>query len=175
MTPVAKGYESSGVVLEQLLHVDGCEKAFAISCISMGNPHAIIFLNKDNNDDDVAVTGEDSTESLDIDSLTRSFGPVLECHGMFPAKTNVEFVKILSRSHVYVKVWERGAGLTMACGTGACAVVVAGVLLGVLDSKCKVTLPGGDLHIDYCSQKHTVFMSGPAEFVYCGEYSTTFD
>ena len=96
---------------------------------------------------------------------------------VFPAKTNVEFVQVLSPSHCKMRVWERGAGPTLACGTGACATVVAGVLEGKLDRKCRVDLPGGPLFIEWVTEAGkegggvggTVFMTGPAELVFEGE------
>ena len=90
-------------------------------------------------------------------------GPLFEKHSVFPAKTNTEFVEVLSRSHLKMKVWERGAGPTLACGTGACAIAVAAALEGRAECPCTVTLPGGDLHIDWRqSGDGRVHMTGPA-------------
>jgi diaminopimelate epimerase len=118
----------------------------------MGNPHAIIYVN-------------------DLDTMDPPFstiGPVLESHETFPEKCNIEFVQILNPSHVKMKVWERGAGPTLACGTGACATVVAGVLTGKNNRKCTVTLPGGDLEIYWDEIDGKVYMTGPADEVFRG-------
>ncbi len=95
-------------------------------------------------------------------------GPKFETYHVFPAKTNTEFVQMLSREHLAMKVWERGAGATRACGTGACAVVVAAVLNGLAERKCKVTLPGGDLEIEWREGNGRVYMTGPATPVFSG-------
>eukprot|EP01031_Cornospumella_fuschlensis_P038805 gene38805-47193_t len=128
-----------------------------VTLVSMGNPHCVIFVD-------------------DVDGMKPAFeeiGPVLESHHMFPEKANIEFVQVLRNDHVKIKVWERGAGPTLACGTGACAVVVAGVLTKVLRPECTVTLPGGDLHIHWKNSANIgmdgrVYMTGPAERVFCG-------
>jgi diaminopimelate epimerase len=107
----------------------------------------------------------------DPDNMNPPFatiGPVIERHPVFPQRVNVEFVKVISPSHVSLKVWERGAGPTLACGTGACAVAVAGVLTGRNQRKCKVTLPGGDLDIHWNESDDKVYMAGPAELVFSG-------
>lgn len=119
--------------------------------VSMGNPHAIFW------DDDQPTP-----------LLPSTYGPQLETHPAFPQKTNVEFAQKLSNKHVMLTVWERGCGLTQACGTGACATVVAGRLSGRLDPEVTVTLPGGDLRIRWEGNPTTdpVWMTGPATFVY---------
>jgi diaminopimelate epimerase len=122
--------------------------------VSMGNPHAIIFQNPLRPFDPAVL------------------GPLVEHHPVFPAKTNVEFVTVNSPTHVDVVVWERGCGFTLACGTGACAVVVAGVLTGKTARTVTVTLPGGDLHISWPSNDATVTMTGPATTVFSGTYQT---
>ena len=94
-------------------------------------------------------------------------GPCLECHQLFPAKTNVEFVEVLGRDKVNVRVWERGVGETLACGTGACAVAVGGSLSGHLDRDVQVSLPGGRLFVEWGKDNH-VYMTGPAEEVFSG-------
>lgn len=127
-------------------------KSYQVTAISMGNPHAIIYVN-------------------DLDTMDPPFstiGPVLESHETFPEKCNIEFVQILNPSHVKMKVWERGAGPTLACGTGACATVVAGVLTGKNNRKCTVTLPGGDLEIYWDEIDGKVYMTGPADEVFRG-------
>ncbi len=97
-----------------------------------------------------------------------AIGQVMERHPAFPQRVNAEFVQVLSRNHVRVKVWERGAGPTLACGTGACAVLVAGVLTGRTDRQCRVTLPGGDLFIEWREQDNKLYMTGPATAVFRG-------
>ncbi len=106
---------------------------------------------------------------LQVDDLDIfSIGPLFEKNAVFPAKTNTEFVEVLSRSHVRMVVWERGAGRTLACGTGACATVVAGVLEGRVDRNCRVDLPGGPLQIEWREADNHIYMTGPAEPVFEG-------
>jgi len=123
--------------------------SFKFTAVSMGNPHCVIFVS--------------SLEQVDIDTL----GPALENHPLFPNKTNVEFVEVISPGECDVVVWERGAGRTLACGTGACAVLVAGVLTGRLSRQAKVNLPGGDLQVHW-AESGQVKMSGPAVEVFRG-------
>jgi len=124
------------------------DKTFAINCVSMGNPHTVIFLN-------------------DIDHIPlEKWGSEIEHNPFFPERTNVEFVQIIKRAEIKMKVWERGSGPTLACGTGACASVVAGIKNGYLDNDVFVHLPGGVLLVDW-SGDH-VMMTGPAEIVYEG-------
>jgi len=122
-----------------------------ITCVSMGNPHCVIFVPR-----------------IEADLVAR-IGPRVEKHPLFPNRTNVEFVEVLSRSEVRMRVWERGSGETLACGTGACAVCVAGVLNGRLDRKVTVHLLGGDLDIEWKDDGH-VFMTGPAVEVFTGDW-----
>jgi diaminopimelate epimerase len=124
---------------------------YAITCVSMGNPHTIIFT--------------DGVDSLILNKIGRK----IEIHPMFPERANVEFVKIQTPSHAIMRVWERGTGETQACGTGACAVLVAGVLNGRLNRKATVTLPGGALEIEWDEQNNHVFMTGDAVTVFEGE------
>ena len=135
-------------VIDLPITVEGAN--FKINCISMGNPHCVIFIHDD------------------IDIL--KFGPILEVHEIFPEKTNVEFVKVLSREHIKVNVWERGCGITLACGTGACACTVASVLNDLTERNINVTLPGGDLRISYDENSNHIFMTGPAEYAFDGEF-----
>ncbi len=121
-----------------------------VTCVSMGNPHAVVF---------VPNLGDIPLETV---------GPKFETHHAFPAKTNTEFVQVRSREHLVMKVWERGAGPTQACGTGACAVVVAAVLNGLAERKCTVALPGGDLGIEWREGNGRVYMTGPAIPVFSG-------
>lgn len=135
--------------INQPLNVDG--NTFMVTCVSMGNPHAVVFV--------------DDTKSLDI----RKYGPVFETHPAFPEQVNTEFVQVISRNEINMRVWERGSGETLACGTGTCASVVACVLNGKTDEKVTVHLLGGDLFIEYNRDNGTVWMTGPAEIVFDGE------
>jgi diaminopimelate epimerase len=119
--------------------------------VSMGNPHFVIFV------DDLAA--------IDLPAV----GPKIETDPLFPRKTNVEFVQVLSRSELRMRVWERGAGITLACGTGTCATVVAGALGGHCDRKALVHLDGGDLTVEWAADDR-VFMTGPAVEVFKGEF-----
>jgi diaminopimelate epimerase len=140
-------------VVARELEVDG--KTWTVSTVSMGNPHALVY------------TVDGRPIQLDDVDLFR-VGPMFESHPVFPAKTNTEFVEVLSPGHVRMMVWERGAGRTLACGTGACATVVAGVLEGKTDRQCRVDLPGGPLFIEWDEGTNKIFMTGPAEFVFSG-------
>ena len=122
-----------------------------VSCVSMGNPHAVVFV-----------------EALS-DDLVRALGPAIEGHPAFPNRTNVEFVRIEDRTSLGVRVWERGAGETLACGTGACAAAVAAVLTHRADRAVTVHLPGGPLEIEW-DRNGRVYMTGPARFVFEGVY-----
>jgi diaminopimelate epimerase len=122
------------------------------TCVSMGNPHAVIFVN--------SIT----------DALVHQAGPVLERHPAFPRRANIEFVKVLSRDRFEMRVWERGSGETLACGTGACAVAVAGVLTGRLDRRCEGKLLGGSLQLEWSQVTNHVLMTGPAAEVFVGEW-----
>ena len=128
------------------------DKKFNFTPVSMGNPHCIIF-----SEDDTA-------------QLARTYGSNIETHKYFPEKTNVEFVKILSKNSIKIDVWERGCGITLACGTGACACVVAGILNNYLDNKVSAQLPGGSLEIEWNKESNKVFMKGKSEFVCNGEF-----
>ncbi len=121
-----------------------------INCVSMGNPHAVIFLNE--NPKNFAVT---------------KYGPLIENHPIFPKRTNVEFAFVNNSKEITMRVWERGAGETLACGTGACATAVAAIFKGLTDKKVIVHLLGGDLQIEWADDGH-VYMTGPAEEVFEG-------
>ena len=121
-----------------------------MTCISMGNPHTVFFV-----DDITTVPLED-------------IGKKVETHPVFPNKTNVEFAQILNTKTVKMRVWERGAGITLACGTGACGTVVAGILSGKLENEVTVILDGGELNISWNGEGTPVFMTGPAEEVFSG-------
>lgn len=125
---------------------------YQITCVSMGNPHAIVYM------DDVA--------NLDIEAI----GPYFENHEIFPNRTNTEFVEIVDRSHVNMRVWERGTGETLACGTGCCATVVACVLNGLTDNEVTVKVLGGEIHIRWDREENLVYMTGPATTVFEGEF-----
>ncbi len=121
-----------------------------ITCVSMGNPHCVIFYPPD--------------EKPPVGDL----GPIVETDGLFPERTNVEFVQVLNKREMRFAVWERGAGQTLACGTGACAAVAAGVLTGRTGRDVEVHLPGGDLRVEWRDDNH-IFMTGPAAYVFEGE------
>ncbi|HTG70915.1 MAG TPA: diaminopimelate epimerase [Candidatus Udaeobacter sp.] len=135
-------------VIEHPIEVDGRE--FRFTAVSMGNPHCVIYV-------DDAVHFDLST-----------WGPKLETHPLFPRKINVEFVTVNSRTHTDMRVWERGAGPTLACGTGACATVVASVLTGATDRTATVSLKGGDLLIEWNESDNHVYMTGPAAVSFRG-------
>ena len=137
-------------VVNEPLDVDG--KTWRMTCVSMGNPHCVIFV--------------DDAEKFPIYELGTHF----EHSPRFPRKTNTEFVEVRDRSHVRMRVWERGAAVTLACGTGSCATVVAGVLNDKIDRKAEVTLDGGKLVVEWAENNH-VFMAGPAECVFTGEWA----
>ena len=142
-------------VVEQTLECNG--KTWKVSAVSMGNPHAIIFVN-----------------DLENDIEFESDGPALESCEAFPARTNVEFVQVMSETHLKMKVWERGAGPTLACGTGTCALVVAAIRAGKIPAGniVRVTLPGGDLFIEWRKDTdNKIFMTGPATFSFSGSAS----
>ncbi len=137
------------------VNVDGHD--YKITCVSMGNPHAVIFI--------------DETDNIpDIDKMKiESFGPFFENHKIFPNRTNTEFVEVIDRGHIKMRVWERGTGETLACGTGCCACAVACILNGRTDNKVKVDVLGGSIDIEWDRGKNTVFMTGPAVTVFDGE------
>lgn len=128
-------------------------RTLEVTCVSMGNPHAVTFVDEVN------------------DEWVLGIGPQVEVHEAFPRKINAEFIQVVSRSEVIMRVWERGSGETLACGTGACASVVAGVLAGLLDRKVLVRLTGGDLEIEW-AESGEVYMTGPASEVFSGEWPT---
>jgi diaminopimelate epimerase len=138
-----------GRVIGEALRVDG--ERYEVTAVSMGNPHCVIFVKE------VA------------EFPVARVGPAIERHRAFPRRTNVEFVQVLGRSALRMRVWERGAGETLACGTGACATLVAAVLNGKADRKATVHLPGGDLKIEWRESDNHVYMAGPAEEVFSGE------
>ncbi len=137
-------------VVNAELVVDG--KSFQVTSVSMGNPHCIVFVEQASDD------------------LVLGVGPKIERHAAFPAKVNVEFVEVISPTEVRQRTWERGSGETWACGTGASAVCVAGVLAGQTDRKILNHLVGGDLELEWDETSNRVFMTGPATEVFSGEW-----
>ncbi|SFU49296.1 diaminopimelate epimerase [Clostridium sp. DSM 8431] len=131
--------------------IDMCGKEYEITCVSMGNPHCIVYM--------------DNIDDLEIEKI----GPKFENHKLFPERINTEFVEVIDKNTLKMRVWERGSGETLACGTGACAVTVASVLNNYCnkDEEVTVKLLGGDLKIKYLSNG-LVYMTGPAEFVFEG-------
>lgn len=140
---------SGEMVLDEPILVDGTE--YRMTGVSMGNPHAVVFI--------------DDVKGLDIEKI----GPKFENHERFPRRVNTEFVKVLDRNTVEMRVWERGSGETLACGTGACAVAVACILNGFTEEKVTVKLLGGDLQIEWDRTANKVYMTGPAEVSFEGE------
>ena len=136
----------AGKCVNQDLQVNG--EQYKATCLSVGNPHCVIFVDRLN------------------DFPVQTLGPKIENYSLFPKRTNVEFAQVLNKSEVKVRVWERGCGETLACGTGACATVVAGNLVGKTGNKVRVHLLGGDLEVEYAER---LFLSGPAEKVYEGK------
>ena len=137
-----------GPVLDARLELDG--QALRISSVSMGNPHCVVYV--------------DDVDSAPVETL----GPKLERHEAFPNRVNVEFVQVVARDHVRQRTWERGAGETLACGSGACATVVASILRRVTDARVRVELRGGELDIQWAGASASVFMTGPAASVFTG-------
>jgi diaminopimelate epimerase len=136
-------------VISQPLTVAG--RTWDVTCVSMGNPHCITFV------EDVAA--------IDLPQV----GPQFEHHPVFPQRTNTEFIEVVRPDHLKMRVWERGAGITLACGTGACAALVAGVLTDRAAPAATLELPGGCLEISWAGTDSPVMMTGPAEFVFAGE------
>jgi diaminopimelate epimerase len=135
--------------ISQPVTVDG--QTYFMTCVSMGNPHAVTFV--------------DDTDALKLETI----GPPLEHHRLFPERVNIEFVQPVDDSTLKMRVWERGSGETLACGTGACASLVAAVLNGKCKRRAKVILLGGALEIEWDEHDNHVYMTGPAEFVFDGE------
>ncbi|MEK3730990.1 MULTISPECIES: diaminopimelate epimerase [Paenibacillus] len=135
-------------VVDHPVEVDGRE--FRFTAVSMGNPHCVIYV--------------DDAVNFDL----AAWGPKLEVHPLFPKKINVEFATVNAKDQVDMRVWERGAGPTLACGTGACATLVSSVLNGKTDRSATISLKGGDLFIEWDESDNHVYMTGPAEIVYKG-------
>jgi len=123
-----------------------------MTCVSMGNPHAVFFC--------------DNVQAIELER----FGPATENHSLFPNRTNVHFVEVQGSNELTMRTWERGSGITLACGTGACAVCVAAVLTGRSDRSSRVQLPGGTLKITWSEEDNCVYMTGPAVEVFQGTW-----
>lgn len=136
-------------VISQPITVEGTE--YKMTCVSMGNPHAVVYV--------------PDVKKLDLEKI----GPAFENHERFPKRVNTEFVKVIDRETVEMRVWERGSGETLACGTGACAVAVSCILNGYTENTVTVKLLGGDLTIEWDQENNLVYMTGPAETVFEGE------
>ncbi len=149
-TEVAVVTDMPAPVLDMSLEVDG--RALAVSCVSMGNPHAVTFSG--------GPVGDYPLEVL---------GPQVEHHAAFPARVNFGVAQVLDRSHMDVRVWERGAGETLACGSGCCAAMVTAHLKGLVGDKVDITQPGGVLRVEW-DGTGAVFLSGPAAFVFDGDW-----
>ena len=140
-------------VIDESIEVDG--KEYHMTGVSMGNPHAVIYV--------------DDVKGLDLEKI----GPKFENHERFPKRINTEFVRCIDRQTVEMRVWERGSGETLACGTGACAVAVSSILNNLTDTQVTVKLLGGDLQIEWDREKDRVFMTGPATVVFDGVIDIT--
>lgn len=140
-------------VIDEPIEVDG--KEYHMTGVSMGNPHAVIYV--------------DDVKGLDLEKI----GPKFESHERFPKRINTEFVHCIDRQTVEMRVWERGSGETLACGTGACAVAVSSILNNLTDTQVTVKLLGGDLQIEWDREKDRVFMTGPATVVFDGVIDIT--
>lgn len=142
--------DSMDAVIAQSLYVAG--KEYKVTCVSMGNPHCVIFMDED-------------VRTLDLEKI----GPDFENHPAFPKRINTEFVNVIDETHLRMRVWERGSGETLACGTGTCATVVAAILNGLTKDAVDVELLGGSLHIEWDREENLVYMTGPATVVFTGE------
>ena len=150
---IAKDIPVAGFGKEQVVHKEltVLDKTYQITCVSMGNPHCVIFV--------------EDINAVELEKI----GPMIETHAMFPKKINVEFVEVKSKEHLRMRVWERGAGITLACGTGSCATIVAAILNEKTGRSAKIELDGGDLFVEWGEDNH-VYLSGPAEEVFRAEY-----
>lgn len=140
-------------VIDSPIEVDG--KEYKMTCVSMGNPHSVVFVD-------------------DVDSFPlHEVGPLFEHHKAFPRRVNAEFCQVIDRTHAKMRVWERGTGETLACGTGTCATAVACILNGKTEDEVTITLLGGDLIIRWDREKNVIYMTGPARVVFDGEIDVT--
>ena len=141
----------SDKAIDKPITVDGRE--YRMTCVSMGNPHAVVFI-------------DESPKAFPLEQI----GPLFENHSRFPDRTNTEFIRVVDRKNLEMRVWERGSGETLACGTGACAAAVAAIVNGLTDNDVTVHLLGGDLQISWSGDENdSVFMTGPATTVFTGE------
>lgn len=147
--PIVAEDEKEKQIVDEIIQVDGQE--YRMTGVSMGNPHAVVYV--------------EDVKGIDIEKT----GPKFEYHERFPKRVNTEFAKVLDRHTVEMRVWERGSGETLACGTGACAVAVASILNGFTEDEVTVKLLGGDLRIQWDKKANVVFMTGPATVVFDGE------
>ena len=134
--------------------IEAAGKEWKMTCVSMGNPHCVVFI-------------DEPVRDFPLEQV----GPAFECHERFPKKVNAEFIEVLDRKTVNMRVWERGSGETMACGTGACASAVAAILCGYTEDEITLHLLGGDLIVRWDKENNRVFMTGPATVVFDGEIS----
>lgn len=148
LTPADIPFEAESLSAAYAIHVDG--EQLEIGAVSMGNPHCVLLV--------------DDVDSAPVDTL----GAALEAHPRFPNRANIGFLQILDRRHARLRVFERGVGETLACGTGACAAMVSGKLRGLLDDEVSIELPGGSLRIRWPGEGHSVMMTGPATRVFEG-------
>ena len=150
LEPALVPVEASGKqAVNEPITVDGRE--YRMTCVSMGNPHAVLFA--------------EGVAEMKLEEI----GPLFENHARFPRRVNTEFVEVLDPGNCFMRVWERGSGETLACGTGCCATVVAGVLNGLMDTAVTVKVLGGELFIEWDREKNLVYMTGPAVTVFEGE------
>lgn len=147
--PLSAEFFDKSEIINERIEVGG--KSYDMTCVSMGNPHAVVYV--------------DDVDSLDLQQI----GPLFENHTYFPERINTEFVEIIDKNTLRMRVWERGSGETLACGTGACAVLVASVKCGKSDKEAKILLKGGDLAVEWNEFDNCVYKTGSAEFVFDGE------
>jgi diaminopimelate epimerase len=151
LEPADIPFQAEQQAVSYLLEVE--DKEYQIGAVSMGNPHAVLQV--------------DSVDAAPVGTL----GPLIECHPRFPQRVNVGFMQVCSPEHIRLRVFERGTGETLACGSGACGAVVVGQIQGLLGRRVRVSLPGGDLMIEWGGGTEPVWMSGPATTVYEGKIS----
>ena len=150
--------------------IEAAGRTWRMTCVSMGNPHDVIFVEDKDlkarglRDENGELLADGDIRNLDLEKI----GPQFEYHPCFPERTNTEFVQVMDRGHANMRVWERGSGETLACGTGCCATVVACVLNGKTDRKVEVNLLGGKLLIEWDEVTDDIYMTGPAETVFDG-------
>ena len=149
LEPAAVPFSAEAQSAVYTVNVDGQEHALGV--VSMGNPHAVLIV--------------DDIDNAPVDTL----GPAIQQHPRFPRQANVGFMQVVRRDHIRLRVYERGSGETLACGSGACAAVVSGITRGLLDATVNVSLPGGKLRINWAGPDHSVLMTGPASFVFEGQ------